>query len=101
MENSNQFMVDFILPDVINDTFMDCIPRQRAVVNKLFLEGKLTTYALALENSRLWAIVNAQTQNEVIEILNKLPLTQLVRYRIFQLNFCNIVNAILPEFSSN
>jgi len=44
------YMVDFSMPDILNEEFMNLVPFQRSAVNKLFMEGKLLNYALSLEN---------------------------------------------------
>jgi len=66
MDNQYQFMVDFSMPEVLTEEFMNMIPYQRSVINRLFTEGKLTNYALSLENSKLWAVFKANSEMEVV-----------------------------------
>ncbi|MEO1627497.1 MAG: hypothetical protein AAFV25_20265, partial [Bacteroidota bacterium] len=62
MNNDYQFMVDFTMPEVLSDDFMNLIPYQRAMVQRYFNEGKLLNYALSLENAKLWAIFSANSE---------------------------------------
>jgi hypothetical protein len=97
----NQFMVDFTLPLHLNERFTNSIPEQRAMVNDYFSEGKLVSYALALEKSKLWAVFAAETEFEVIHYVEALPLTRYMRYTIAELTFHNSVMVRMPSFSVN
>ncbi len=101
MDTSYQFMVDFSLPDVLSEEFMGLIPYQRAVINRLFKEGKLINYALSLENSKLWAVFSANSEMEVMDIIADLPLTSFMDVEISMLTFYNTVQAEMPNFSMN
>ncbi len=101
MQTDFQFMVDFTLPEVINEAFMDLIPYQRAVVNKYFKEGKLLNYALSLENSKLWAVFTATSELEVMDLIADLPLTSYMSVEISMLTFYNNMDPALPQFSVN
>ena len=101
MENKYQFMVDFSMPDVLTEDFMQLIPYQRAAVNRFFSEGKLTNYALSLENSRLWAVFKANSEMEVMDMIADLPLTSFMEVEISMLTFYNTANVDVPDFSLN
>ncbi len=94
-------MVDFTLPKILSEDFLRLIPHQRAKVNKLFRDGKLLNYALSLDNSKLWAIVCANSEIEVVEFLDQLPLTRFMQFKISMLTLYNAVNADAPVFSMN
>lgn len=96
-----QYMVDFTLPDVLSEEFINLIPYQRSAVNKLLLEGKIVNYALSLENSKLWAVFNANSELEVMDILADLPLTPFLKTEISLLTFYNTIYPKMPEFSKN
>jgi Muconolactone delta-isomerase len=101
MQQEYQFMVDFSLPKVLSEDFLRLIPHQRAKVNKLFRDGKLINYALSLDNSKIWAIVNANSELDVLELVSQLPLTRFMQYKINLLTVFNSVNAESPVFSMN
>jgi hypothetical protein len=96
-----QYMVDFTLPANLNDEFVAQIPEQRAKVNQLFLQGKLVSYSLALENGKLWAIFRADTEADLLDLVMQLPLTQKMRLRYHELTFYNAAHSFVPAFSVN
>jgi len=89
MSSEYQFLVDFTLPNNLDEEFMDLIPYQRAMVNRLFKDGVLLNYALSLESSRLWCIINATSEIEVQTIVSDLPLTEFMKYEVNMLTFYN------------
>lgn len=96
-----QYMVDFKLPSILSEEFMDLVPFQRLAVNKLFEEGKIVSYALSLENSRLWGIFVANSELQVMDVLSDLPLTPFMKVEISLLTFYNDSKTQVPKFSLN
>lgn len=96
-----QYMVDFTLPEVLSEEFIGLIPQQRAVVNRLFMEGKLLNYALSLETSKLWAVFSAVSEMEVMDIIADMPLTSFMQVEISILTFYNTFSPKDPVFSMN
>ena len=102
MGASQQFMVDFSLPTELTEEFFDLIPYQRAVVNRYFFEGKLLNYALSVESAKLWAIFNANSEMEVMEMLVDFPLSKFMKVEISMLALCELPSrAAAAEFSLN
>lgn len=101
MKETYQFMVDFSLPEILSDEFIGLIPFQRAVVNRFLNEGKLSSYALSLEKSRLWAIFNARSEMDVLDMIADLPLTGFMDVEVSLLAFHNTLPEEMPVFSMN
>lgn len=101
MENEHQFMVDFTLPKELSEEFMSLIPEQRATVSEFFMQGKLANYMLALDDGKLWAIFNATSEFEVMNMVAELPLTPYMEVKISMLTFNNIASEVMPSFSLN
>lgn len=101
MQADYQFMVDFTLPEKLTEAFMEKIPFQRAKVNRMFREGKIVNYALSLDTAKMWAVFNANTEQEVKEMIARLPLTQYMACRISMLTFFNSQTEDTPAFSLN
>ncbi|MCB0595248.1 MAG: hypothetical protein H6557_10865 [Lewinellaceae bacterium] len=97
---NNQFMVDFTLPEELCEEFVDLIPYQRAVVDRYLSEGKLVNYALSLENAKVWAVFNANSEMEVREMLMDFPLTRFMEIEVCMLNSFNS-SEFEPSFSLN
>ncbi|GAB3322789.1 hypothetical protein GCM10027299_18480 [Larkinella ripae] len=97
----SQFMVEFDLPVEMTEEFTVKIPLQRLKVNELMENGKLLTYALSLDRQKLWCVVKAQTEFEVMEIVSEFPLIHFMDPTITELMFNNIVSLRMPLFSLN
>jgi muconolactone delta-isomerase len=100
MDNT-QYMVDFTLPKEMSEDFVNLIPRQRSMVNKLLGAGKLLQYALSLENGKLWAIFSVEGESELNEVVEGLPLSPYMKWRISELTFYNAAHPFVPVFSVN
>ncbi len=94
-------MVDFTLPNELNDDFVEQIPSQRAKVNRFFVEGKLLSYVLALETGKLWAVFQAEDESDLLSMVYELPLTEQMRLRYYELTFYNAAHSYAPVFSMN
>ena len=99
--DSNQYMVDFSLPTQLTERFTSRIPEHRAMVNQYFTDGKLVTYAVSLEGGHVWAVFNADSEDEVLTLIRALPLTRFMQYVISPLTFYNILTSNVPHFSVN
>ena len=71
------------------------------MVNQLLTEGKILNYALSLENSKLWVVFVAQSESDLMEMVQRLPLTRFMKLRVNELTFYNSFNAFIPAFSVN
>jgi len=95
-------MVVFTLPPKpFNDLFVSLIPEQRRVVNDLLQEGKILSYSLSLENSKLWAVFSVHSETELLELITSLPLTDFLLVHINELTFFQSANPFASTFSVN
>lgn len=94
------FMIEFELPQQLTEEFLALIPQQRYVVNQLLAQGKLRSYALAMDRSRLWAIVSAESEFEALELISQMPLTEFTVPLVSELMFHNATDLIM-QFSLN
>ncbi|MDX1665873.1 MAG: hypothetical protein R3350_01530 [Saprospiraceae bacterium] len=99
--NPTQFMVDFTLPEELSEQFFELIPYQRVVVDKYLSEGKLINYAFSLQGGKLWAVFNAESEMQVMEMLIDFPLTEFMEVQINLLDSFNTFNQPTPQFSLN
>lgn len=97
----NQYMVDIELPSPPTDEFIQLIPNQRAHVNTLMGEGKIASYSLSMDRSRLWVIVNAETSEAARGIIASFPVIAFIKFRMHELAFHNSVRILRPQFSLN
>ncbi len=94
------FMVEFELPETFTEEFMALIPRQRYVVNTMLAEGRLKSYSLSMDRSKLWVVLLAQSEFEVLEAIALMPLSDYMSPNISELMFHNSAEAVM-HFSLN
>jgi len=94
------FMIEFDLPEAPNEEFFSLVPRQRYMINNLMAEGKVKSYSLALDRSRLWVIAEADTEFEVMEMIADMPLSPYMTPFVSELMFHNTYEILVP-FSLN
>lgn len=95
-----QFMVEFEVPRVIDEDLARLISAHRNYINFLLAEGKLKSYALAMDRSSLWAIFIADNEFEVMEMISKMPLVDYLTPHVTELMFHNSSEQVL-QFSLN
>ena len=95
-----QFMVEFELPEIMDEKFMALVPKQRNAVNKLLADRKLKSYSLSMDRSVLWAIFVAESEFEVLEMISEFPLADYMTPYVSELMFSNTESQVL-QFSLN
>lgn len=95
-----QFMVDFTLPNAITEEFIELLPYQKLIVEQYLEDGKLVNYAQSLDNAKVWAVFNASSEMEVLEMLVDFPLTPFMGVEVNLLTSFN-TNDSVPLFSLN
>jgi len=96
-----EFMVEMDLPVPFDDEFLSQIPRQRAVINRLMNEGVVTSYAVSIENGKLWMTMLAEDESHVFAAISEFPIIRHVESRISKLAFHNSIGFQIPNFSVN
>ncbi|ARK10241.1 muconolactone Delta-isomerase family protein [Fibrivirga algicola] len=96
----SQFMVEFSLANM-DAAFMAKVPEQRAKINELMEQGHILSYSLAADRSKLWCIVNADSELDVLETIASFPLIDYMKPEISELMFNNVVSLRVPMFSLN
>lgn len=96
-----EFMAEIDLPLPFDNEFISLIPEQRAIINSLMSERIVTSYAVSVEDGKLWTTIVADSEESVIEILMRFPIIELVEYKIYKLAFHNNANTLSAQFSLN
>ena len=89
------------LPDIFSPRFISLIPEQRATVNEMMNEGTILSYALAEDRSKLWIVMSAKEEAEVLRNIARFPLARYMKPEIKELMFQHSATFILPEPSLN
>lgn len=95
-----QYMVEFDVPNPLTEDFLEKIPNQRDALDQLFTNGKLLSYTVASDRSRVWAVMIAESESELLTYIDDLPLTSYMDYNYCELMFYNTVH-LMPAMSLN
>ncbi len=69
--------------------------------NALMGDGKIASYSLAMDRSRLWVIVNAESPEAARGIIASFPIIAHIKFGMQELAFHNSVRFLRPQFSLN
>jgi hypothetical protein len=81
--------------------FMNYVPEHRTYINMLINTNVIESYAVSMETQRSWIIINAETKDEVEQILCKSTLYQFWTYDIDELFVYDSQNFRLPKLEFN
>jgi len=81
--------------------FMNYVPEHRTYINMLINTSVIESYAVSMETLRSWIIINAETKDEVEQILFKSTLYQFWTYDIDELFVYDSQNFRLPKLEFN
>lgn len=94
------FIVESDIPELTPE-FMRLIPQHMQVVQRLFSEEKILTYAVSEDRTRWWCHIEAEDEMEVMEILGQMPIMPFMRPQIHGLMIYNTAELGLPKISLN
>jgi len=94
------YMVEFAVPAPFPQDLYYIIPEQRSIVNDLFTAGKMVSYTLSMDLTKLWVIFLASSESELITLVDKLPLTSYMDFDYSELRFHQSLK-LLPTMSLN
>lgn len=95
------FLFQIELPPM-HEQILVLIPVHREHINRLFAEGKLSSYSVSVQRDHIWCVVNAEEEKEAMEIVSGFPLQKFFAdVSCHQLLFHSIAPSALPEISLN
>lgn len=94
------YMIEFELPQTFTEEFLALIPQQRYMINNLLADGTMKAYSLAMDRSKLWAVLAADSEFEAMEIVAQMPLADYMTPHLSELMFYNGSEMVL-QFSLN
>lgn len=95
-----QYMVEIKFRKQDFPEIMPLVPEQQEKIKELMQKNRIGSYVLSLERSKLWMIVNEETEEKVFEVLQTLPLYEFFQFDLFNLTFNNQVVS-MPAISLN
>jgi len=97
----NEYMIEIELPRPMSAEFLSLIPSQRAMVNAQMADGKISSYMLSMDRSKLWVVVNAASASEARGIIASFPIIAYVRFETHELAFHEHMKTMLQQISLN
>jgi hypothetical protein len=85
----------------MNEEFMNAVPEHRNYINQLINKAVIENYAVSLESHRSWITLNAESKEEVEDILLGSPLYKFWTYEVDELFVLDGQNYRLPELNPN
>ncbi len=97
-----EFLVDISLPVPFSEKFLRLIPAQRERVRILMETGIISSYLLSGDYTNAWITIAADTEEDVVGVLDSLPLFSFVEgFSIHPLAFHQTIETMLPSISLN
>ena len=85
----------------MDDEFMKHVPVHRLYINELIEKKIIEHYAVSMDSYRSWILVNAESKEQVHEILSKSPLFPYWKFEIDKLFVYDGLTYRLPELHLN
>ena len=95
-----EYMVELDVPKPFPEKLMIMLPPQRDSIDSLFSSGKLLSYTVAADKSKVWAVMMAESESELLSYIDELPLTPYMDFDYCELMFYNTVH-FMPAMSLN
>jgi len=85
----------------MDEEFMTLVPPHRTYINYLLNKGIIDSYAVSMEVQKSWITINANDKKQVIDYLNKSPLSKYWDYEIVELFVYDSQSTRLPAVQLN
>jgi hypothetical protein len=85
----------------MDEEFMTLVPPHRTYINYLLNKGIIDSYAVSMEVQKSWITLNATDKKQVIDYLDKSPLSKYWEYEIVELFVYDSQSTRLPAVQLN
>ena len=85
----------------MDEEFMTLVPPHRTYINYLLNKGIIDSYAVSMEVQKSWITINANDKKQVIDYLDKSPLSKYWDYEIVELFVSDRQSTGLPAVQLN
>jgi len=94
-------MISIDLPESPPVEFMSLIPPQRDLINDLMNKGFITNVSLSEDRTKLWLVVNSDSEKDILTVLQTFPLIKYMKFKIEKLLFNFAYTSSFPQMSLN
>jgi hypothetical protein len=85
----------------MDEDFMTLVPPHRTYINYLLNKVIIDSYAVSMEVQKSWITINANDKKQVIDYLDKSPLSKYWEYEIVELFVYDSQSTRLPAVQLN
>ena len=85
----------------MDEEFITLVPPHRTYINYLLNKGIIDSYAVSMEVQKYWITINANDKKQVIDYLDKSPLSKYWDYEIVELFVYDSQSTRLPAVQLN
>jgi muconolactone delta-isomerase len=97
----NVYLVHIILPDVFTAAFYRLLPKQREFISTLMEERTVLTYSLDMDRKNVWAFIEADTHESLMELIGRFPIISYVKISVHELAYHDEAPVSLPDLIMN
>lgn len=94
-------MVEIILPEIQDEHFFNLIPAHRQLINDMIERGVIQQYTINAARTKGWILFNCKNKNEVIHVLQKMPIFSLIKIKIHEIMIADGELYRLPKMNLN
>ena len=98
MENHYMIELDYFNPEVYESGSFEKV--QDTIVSHLHNCGKLVSLSMSNDEAIVWVVLKAQAEEEIIEVINSIPVGYELSYEYYFLNHYEVIQEI-GSFSLN
>ena len=93
-------MVEFVVPYYFEDDMEELLEEQKNSLTEYFYEGKIFSCTVSKDLTRMWMVMIADSESELLSIIDSLPISRFCDYDYSEIMVHHTVQFI-PEHSLN
>ena len=94
-------MITIFLPDELDESFWELIPKHRTFINEQIEKDVIISYAINQQRNTGWVIVNADSEYKARKIVEQFPIHSHITFDVDELFIYDSSLAGLPKLVMN
>jgi hypothetical protein len=95
------FMVEISLPEIQDEYFFGLIPSHRMLINEYIENGIIQQYTINAARTKGWILFKCNNKKEVLLALQKMPIFDLIKFKIHEIMISDGELYRLPKMNLN
>lgn len=96
-----KFIVEIKLPEILDQHLIDILPSQYTEIGNMMNDGIISSFLLSDNAQKAWLTLDAESKDEVDNILCAFKLYDFVEITISELSIAEVTSPAVPSFSLN